>query len=194
MCHPEHVFDAHHIKKDQRQVVAQCTLVEQVSFSVAGLGLRTTISGRLIGSTQVGYWLLGQVIDDNPVMLQLTGRICGVAIRHLAPMSTDEDLGACALLLQFGHLSKFNGGYGKSQVPGDQLGPRCLTGSWGPFHEDGLRLGVILTELGQELLELHELRPCHEGVDCGPILLGPQDGDLCVGDTVKGRLQTFADL
>ena len=47
---------------------------------------------------QLTYQLLGQIIDELVVTLQLAGCIFGVAIRHLAPLSKDEDVGAGVLL------------------------------------------------------------------------------------------------
>ena len=54
-------------------------------------------------TAQLCYWLLGQVIDEKLVTLQLARCISWVAIRHLAPLSTDEDLGTGVLLCGSGH-------------------------------------------------------------------------------------------
>ena len=72
------------------QIVAECTLVDKVSFCVAGLNHCTKTVAQLTSHTQLTYQLLGQLIED---LLQLASCIFGVAIWHLAPLSTDEDLG-----------------------------------------------------------------------------------------------------
>ena len=43
----------------------------------------------------MGLRLQGQLIDELLVMLQLARCIFGVAIKHLAPLSMDEDLPTC---------------------------------------------------------------------------------------------------
>ena len=57
----------------------------------------TRIGVQLTSHTQLSYQLLGQLIDELLAMLQLTGCIFGIAIRRLAPLSTDEDLGTGVL-------------------------------------------------------------------------------------------------
>ena len=81
------------------QVVAECTLVDQVRFCVTGLGLCTTIGVKLTSGAQLWNYLLAHVINEKLVTLQLARCICWVAIRHFAPLSTDEDLGTGVLLL-----------------------------------------------------------------------------------------------
>ena len=85
------------------QVVAECTLVDQVRFCVARLGLCTKIGVKLTSGAQLCYYRLGRVIDEKLVTLQLAKCIYWVAIRHLAPLSTDEDLGMGVLLYGSGH-------------------------------------------------------------------------------------------
>ena len=74
------------------QVVAECTLLDQDRFCVTGLGLRTKTGVKLASGEQPRYKLIGQLIDETLVTLQLARCIFGVAIWHLAPLSTDEDL------------------------------------------------------------------------------------------------------
>ena len=80
------------------QVVAECTLVDEVRFCIIGLGLCTRIDVPLTSHAQLSYELLGQLIDKLLVTLQLATCISRVAIRHLAPLSMDEDLGKGVLL------------------------------------------------------------------------------------------------
>ena len=80
------------------QVVAQCTLVDEVGFCVARLGLCTRIGVKPTSHAQLRYYLLGQLIDEKLVTLQLARCISQVAIQHLAPLSTDEDLGTGVLV------------------------------------------------------------------------------------------------
>ena len=63
-------------------------LLDQVRFCVAGLGLCTRIGAKLTSGAQLCYWLLGHVIAENLVTLQLATCICQVAIRHSPQMRT----------------------------------------------------------------------------------------------------------
>ena len=51
------------------QVVAECTLVDEVSFCIIGLGLCTMTGVWLPSHLQLSYKLLGQVIHELLVML-----------------------------------------------------------------------------------------------------------------------------
>ena len=80
------------------QVVAKYKLVDEVSFCGAGLGLCTRTDVQLTSHTQLSYELLDQLINELLVTMQLAKCIFGVGIWHLAPLSTDEDLGTGVLL------------------------------------------------------------------------------------------------
>ena len=54
------------------------------------------LSATIIGHQATG--LLGPVIDEKLVTLQVARCICWVAMRYLVPLSTDEDLGTGVLL------------------------------------------------------------------------------------------------
>ena len=53
------------------QVVAECTLVDGVSFCVTGLGLCTRTGVQLTSHAQLSYQLLGKLITELLVTLQL---------------------------------------------------------------------------------------------------------------------------
>ena len=63
--------------------------------------------------------VLGRVIDEKLVTLLLAGCTSRVAIQHLAPLSTDEDLGTGVLLCGGGHgrlRSSHNGAKGMTNT------------------------------------------------------------------------------
>ena len=72
--------------------IAECQFVDEVSHRIGGLGLCTRTCVQLISRVQLNYQLLGQLIDELLVTLQLAGCISGVASCHLASLSTDADL------------------------------------------------------------------------------------------------------
>ena len=78
------------------RVIAECTLVDEVILRIGGLGLCTKAVVLLI--SQINYQLLGQHIDELVVTLQSAGCTSGVAIRHLAPLFTYEELWTGVLL------------------------------------------------------------------------------------------------
>ena len=80
------------------QVVAKCTFVDEVSRCIGGLGLCTRTSVPLTSLRQINYQLLGHLIDEVLVTLQLARCIFEGAIWHLAPLSTDEALQTGVLL------------------------------------------------------------------------------------------------
>ena len=47
------------------RVVAECTLVDEVSFCVAGLGLCTRTGVQLTSNVQLSHQLLGELIDEQ---------------------------------------------------------------------------------------------------------------------------------
>ena len=73
-------------------------LVDEVTFCISGLGLCKRTGAQLTSHAQLSYQLLGELIDELLVTLQLARCIFGVAIRHIASFSTDEDLGTGVLL------------------------------------------------------------------------------------------------
>ena len=74
------------------QVVAEGTFGDEVTLGIGGLELCWYFGAPLTSLAQINYQLLGPLINELLVTLQLAGCIFGVAIRHLAQLSTDEDL------------------------------------------------------------------------------------------------------
>ena len=91
---------------------------------------------KLTSGAQLRYRLLGQVIDEKRVTLQLAGCISQVAIKHLAPLSMHEDLGTGVLL-----NPAFSGAHKRAEVlrnpcilGGPQRKGRVENEYWLPDH------------------------------------------------------------
>ena len=141
-----------------RQAVVECTFVDEVSLCITGLGLCTRTSVRLTSRAQLNYQLLGRLVDEPLVTLRLAGCMFGVAIRHFAPLSTDEDLQTGVLLCGWS-------GHGRLR-PRLQAFHTLLRGGILALERGGgglntlLCLGILAFEQGGGLNTLLNLRKC----------------------------------